>query len=952
MEPIKNGLKVWLRGEDITSSSTVWKDNSGNNNNFAITGTPKSDNGFANLDGTWYASTSSLNYDYGTIEFTINFPEATNSMTFGSWESNNWKYSFGNYVIQIRSKKNPSAGLSNVNETSFSTAYGKTAVYGLTYNESSYTIFANGKIIKSGNSSDIPNITSFYLGLKADKGERGKAKVKSLRIYNRMLTHTEILNNYNYELLDMQKQSFVNESNLPKIVGKLTDSSNIKIAGNKYGNRVSTVVDKIVEKADNVTKAISQEVINDGYSFKVGTGNVDVSTDVQDGFGEVGLKGVTYQNVYPILKNSNYYSKNGNVVLDKDTIKITANGSYQNFFLKKEAINVKPNTNYTLVVEIIKNTIESTTNRIISMLHTSTNANQTTYFKTGVNIYKTNNGVHKFLVTTRENFNEVILGTRCFLGMECTSGEIWFKVSLLEGDHRNNSNLPSYFEGIVGVGDKSKNLLKTNLSSSSHNGITYTFNKDGSITANGTATGLSELILMEFDASEFENKRLCISGCPIGGGSNKYRLGIVSGSPAWVNCNDYGNGANYLIERSKSEKWSIRLTIYEGQTVNNLTFYPQLEEGSTPTPYEPYYDGHKIEILSNGKNLFDLKNSVSGYIEGNYGNIHDSDCSNRTSDFIEIEPNRSYTYITTVNVNCNNHPMSWNAVAWYDKDKKFITRSVKTGTKTGVETVIYTLHSPSDAKYVRVGSRYLEDKTALVTFSEGVISEHIPFITDKSQILLDEPLMRLPNGVADEITRDGKLIRRVGKVVLDGSDYVALDFAPSQSNTLAFVVRQGVHYNIDNEPILNNRFINADGNTYWSKDAECIMSSASNQFKIRILRSKLSSADPIGFKRWLSQNPTTVYYELETPVVTDIIPPSLRIFKGGNISFNTLVAPESSHLVQLNKSAQIERSIREVQELDNKVINLEGSYDNMILDITQQLELLELEMLLNESEEI
>ena len=62
--------------------------------------------------------------------------------------------------------------------------------------------------------------------------------------------------------------SFVNETNLPNIVDKLTDAKNIKISNNKYGNRVQTVVDKIVEKADDITKAIKQEVVNNSYSFK------------------------------------------------------------------------------------------------------------------------------------------------------------------------------------------------------------------------------------------------------------------------------------------------------------------------------------------------------------------------------------------------------------------------------------------------------------------------------------------------------------------------------------------------------------------------------------------------------------------------------------------------------------------------------------------------------------
>ena len=43
----------------------------------------------------------------------------------------------------------------------------------------------------------------------------------------------------------------------------------------------------------------------------------------------------------------------------------------------------------------------------------------------------------------------------------------------------------------------------------------------------------------------------------------------------------------------------------------------------------------------------------------------------------------------------------------------------------------------------------------------------VPCNQHKTEILLDEPLRSLPNGVCDEII-DNKLIRRIGKVVLDG----------------------------------------------------------------------------------------------------------------------------------------------------------------------------------------
>lgn len=96
------------------------------------------------------------------------------------------------------------------------------------------------------------------------------------------------------------------------------------------------------------------------------------------------------------------------------------------------------------------------------------------------------------------------------------------------------------------------------------------------------------------------------------------------------------------------------------------------------------------------------------------------------------------------------------------------------------------------------------------------------------------------------------------------------------------------------------------------------------------------------FKQWLQANPTTVYYELAEPVITELPAPYLRIFKDGHLTFNTLVAPESTHMVQLNKSAQIERSIREVQGLDNRINVLENNYDNLMLSTISRLNDLEL----------
>ena len=66
------------------------------------------------------------------------------------------------------------------------------------------------------------------------------------------------------------------------------------------------------------------------------------------------------------------------------------------------------------------------------------------------------------------------------------------------------------------------------------------------------------------------------------------------------------------------------------------------------------------------------------------------------------------------------------------------------------------------------------------------------------------------------------------------------------------------------------------------------------------------------------------------------------MFKDGHLTFNTLVAPESNHVVQLNKSAQIQNAIKESQSLDNRINVLENNYDNLMLSTISRLNDLEL----------
>ncbi len=113
------------------------------------------------------------------------------------------------------------------------------------------------------------------------------------------------------------------------------------------------------------------------------------------------------------------------------------------------------------------------------------------------------------------------------------------------------------------------------------NGITYTINDGGTITANGTATGTSQLFfqIWRHDIELFENMNYRLSGCPTGGSRNTYRfeMFLYNGSELVSNFIDIGEG--YIIT-SFPDKWDrvvLKTYIFEGTTADNLIFKPKLE---------------------------------------------------------------------------------------------------------------------------------------------------------------------------------------------------------------------------------------------------------------------------------------------------------------------------------------------------------------------------------------
>ena len=125
------------------------------------------------------------------------------------------------------------------------------------------------------------------------------------------------------------------------------------------------------------------------------------------------------------------------------------------------------------------------------------------------------------------------------------------------------------------------------------NGITFTVNSDGTIIANGTATGNATFSCTNHTGvvMELANGTYNLSGCPSGGNvSNKYDLRVerrtTSGTPNTV-CNDIGSAASFNWVDGNDLIPCVMIVIRNGVVCNNLTFKPMLVKGAAAKPYTP-----------------------------------------------------------------------------------------------------------------------------------------------------------------------------------------------------------------------------------------------------------------------------------------------------------------------------------------------------------------------------
>ena len=197
-------------------------------------------------------------------------------------------------------------------------------------------------------------------------------------------------------------------------------------------------------------------------------------------------------------------------------------------------------------------------------------------------------------------------------------GDIKYPQGLLTNQEFTYRQSPTEEDGLAKITDIKGNTLVWNQlqqsasASQTINGITYTVNSDGSITANGTATATS-IFYLPVIGQLYANHKYLVKGCPSGGTAQTYMLTFRCNGFSTILANEVGNGA--IVNGQNYNDGQMGIRIASGVTLSNAKFYPQvfdltqmgldITDPSDITslfslPYYAYNQGSLLSFMGNG----------------------------------------------------------------------------------------------------------------------------------------------------------------------------------------------------------------------------------------------------------------------------------------------------------------------------------------------------------------
>lgn len=370
----------------------------------------------------------------------------------------------------------------------------------------------------------------------------------------------------------------------------------------------------------------------------------------------------------------------------------------------------------------------------------------------------------------------------------------------------------------------------------------------------------------------------------------------------------------------------------DGDRSKKIKFKAMLLEGDlTQEEYIPSYfegvksfgeqSGNKISALSCGKNLFNKKmNKKNNFIINDSGVEISDATSGYFTDSIKVKGGTKYFFTSNSGIQR----------VYFYSNESFLSRS---DTLFSVDNFT----TPENCSYIKIQYYISQLRLDAIQLEEIKKTNYAPYRQNKKDILLnkygfDEGLRGLKTK-HDELNSISNIAtKRIDKYTFTGDENWVLGLQNNGwgefEDTLVFYIVEFDKMS-DCTELICNRFpninvinTNVEGicNNFFSSKAHPV---------IRIKKSKLSSQNTEGFKQWLRENQTVIYYELSKPIKTPLSENiNSKIFgEKTYVSFENSLSGTSSFKVPVNAAATISRLNRENKALEEENLKLK---ENMI----------------------
>lgn len=610
-------------------------------------------------------------------------------------------------------------------------------------------------------------------------------------------------------------------------------------------------------------------VVHEETSFKVGVGDIDVSSSMVDGeVGRMVIKGQTYQNILPepsthvLTNNKEMFKVNEGLDPNVEIVDaVSKSAILKGQTLNNIALTINNTIHKNAGIVVTKPSLYDMAKRYIVMfdvvekpdtLYMKLEGATGETWKCDLSSQKLIDSVGRYYLISSVSsvqHKQIKLTNTLSSSERC----IVTNVNVVEyQEGMENWDIP-YFEGMQSVKmpvltTQGKNLIDLKNAFSSHCTID---------TSNNTITGTDSYNDVQFYVTLEKGKTYRFSANGEYSATSQILLGRCQGyvGDKEIQSLNINNEFTYLGETGEH---TLHI-IYFKDVVSNI----QLEEGSTPTPYEPYKSNilstpEEVVLRSLPNGIYDTLNLNTGEYVQRIGEI----TFNGSESWQEsgyVAPNH---YCAFARVQGSKNTLSYNIVC-----NSLPVRNISSAT-IDYEGCMFNEWASGDKASVVVK---IANSKLSSTSVEGV-KAYLQSNPLTIQYELATPVVK---------TVDLSSSGNWEKIVLDGSEDWARHGnygSVTRFNVTISNMATGQHH------VFSDKFPTGAIST---NDLECVNNHYSaNQFQLQIKTSRLASDSVDGLKQYLSQNPLTVWYQTATTLDSTQVKQPI-FFKDGHIQLSS-----------------------------------------------------------------